>query len=50
MVTGGPGRTVQIDESKFGKNKYGTGRPVKGGWLFGGAEEGSTDCFAEVSF
>jgi hypothetical protein len=35
---GGPGVEVQIDESKFGKCKYGRGHPVMGTWVFGGVE------------
>ena len=35
---GGPGIEVQIDESKFGKCKYGRGRKVQGTWVFGGVE------------
>jgi transposase-like protein len=35
---GGPNRTVEIDESKFGKRKYNIGHPVKGMWVFGGVE------------
>ena len=36
---GGPGKTVQIDESKFGKRKYHRGHKVEGQWVFGGIEE-----------
>ena len=38
-IIGGPGLTVEIDESKFFKNKYGKGRAAidqKKGWVFGG--------------
>lgn len=38
---GGPGKTVQIDESKFGKRKYHRGHHVEGQWVFGGIEEDS---------
>ena len=33
---GGPGKRVQIDESKFGKRKYHRGHRVDGQWVFGG--------------
>ena len=35
---GGPGKTVEIDESKFGKRKYHRGKRVEGVWVFGGIE------------
>ena len=35
---GGPGIEVQIDESAFGKNKYGRGHYVDTKWVFGGVE------------
>ena len=30
---GGPGKTVQIDESKIGKRKYHRGHHVEGQWV-----------------
>jgi len=36
--TGGPGRIVEIDESKFGKQKFNRGKKVDGVWVFGGIE------------
>ena len=42
---GGPGKTVQIDESKIRKRKYHHGHHVEGQWVFGGIEEGSWRCF-----
>ena len=38
---GGEGKTVQIDESKFGKRKYHSGRPM----VFGGIKQDSRKCF-----
>ncbi|KAG2218628.1 hypothetical protein INT45_009760, partial [Circinella minor] len=35
---GGPGIIVEIDESKFGKWKYGIGGAVEGQWVLGGVE------------
>ena len=40
-MIGGPGKEVEIDESKFGKRKYNRGRAVDGHWVFGGMERGS---------
>ncbi|KAL5515970.1 hypothetical protein EMCRGX_G001225 [Ephydatia muelleri] len=44
-VVGGPGKEVEIDESKFGKRKYNRGRAVEGHWVFGGMERGSGESF-----
>mmetsp|Transcript_12445 Transcript_12445/g.11279 ORF Transcript_12445/g.11279 Transcript_12445/m.11279 type:complete len:340 (-) Transcript_12445:128-1147(-) len=35
---GGPGKIVEIDESKFGKRKYNKGKRVDGCWVFGAIE------------
>ena len=42
---GGPGRRVQIDESKIGERKYHRGHYVEGQWVFGGIDEESRECF-----
>ena len=45
---GGPGKTVQIDESKFGKRKKcknGRGHRVEGAWVFGGVEVGANELY-----
>ncbi|GFW45406.1 DDE_Tnp_IS1595 domain-containing protein [Trichonephila clavipes] len=42
---GGVNVIVEIDESKFGKMKYGKGKPVDGKWVFGGIERGTNRCF-----
>lgn len=44
---GGPGKVVEIDESKFGKRKYHKGRRKDGVWVFGGIERDSKECFLE---
>ncbi|CAK1597651.1 unnamed protein product [Parnassius mnemosyne] len=45
---GGPGKVVQIDESKFGKRKYNKGRHIEGHWVLGLIEDGSEDLRLEV--
>jgi len=45
---GGPDRTVEIDESKFGRRKYHRGHRVDGCWVFGGVEKESGRVFMEV--
>jgi len=47
---GGPGKIVEIDESKFGKRKHNRGRRVDGVWVFGGIERDSTEDFLCSSF
>ena len=41
---GRPGKTVESDESKFGKRKYYKGRK-DGVWVFGGTERDTKNCF-----
>ena len=48
IAIGGPGKIVEIDESKFGKRKYNRGRGVDGHWVFGGIERGTTKSFMIV--
>ena len=45
---GGPGKHVEIDESKFGKRKYNRGKRVENAWVFGGIERESKICFFQV--
>lgn len=45
---GGEGKTVEIDESKFGRRKYWRGHRVDGCWVFGGIERESGKIFMEV--
>lgn len=42
---GGPGKTVELDETKIGKRKYNRGKRVEGQWVFGGVERESGKCF-----
>jgi hypothetical protein len=45
VKVGGPNKTVEIDESKFGRRKYHRDHPVKGQWVFGGVERESGRTF-----
>ena len=38
-------KVAQIDEGKFGKQKYHRGHHVEGQWVFGGIESNSRNCF-----
>ncbi|KAF8784198.1 hypothetical protein HNY73_011573 [Argiope bruennichi] len=48
VTLGGPGKIVEIDESKFGKRKFNKGKMVEGAWVFGGVERYSNKCFMTV--
>jgi IS1 family transposase len=41
----GPGKTVEIDGSNFGKRKYHRGHHVQGQWIFGGVKRGTGRAF-----
>ena len=45
QAIGGPGKIVEIDESKFGKRKFHRGRVVEGQWVFGGICRGTREVF-----
>ncbi|EFN66882.1 hypothetical protein EAG_09151, partial [Camponotus floridanus] len=47
-LIGGPGKIVQIDESKFGRRKYQSGRVIEGHWLLGMIEDESEDFRLEM--
>lgn len=42
---GGPGKIVEIDETKIGHQKYNRSRIITGHWLFGGIERDSIKYF-----
>ena len=42
---GGRGKTVEIDESKFGKMKYHRGHAIEGKWVFGAICQETKTCF-----
>jgi hypothetical protein len=41
----GSNKTVEIDDSQFGRRKYHRGHRVKGQWVFGGVQQGSGRTF-----
>ena len=45
---GGPNTIVEIDEAKFGKQKYNRGRLVQGTWLAGGIQRHTDNCFLAI--
>ena len=45
QVLGCPGVVVEIDEAKFGKQKFNTDGVIDATWVFGGFERGSKNCF-----
>ncbi|XP_035224960.1 uncharacterized protein LOC118197546 [Stegodyphus dumicola] len=48
VMLGGEGVIVEIDESKFGKQKYHRGKRVEGRWVFGLVERGTDKCVFRV--
>ena len=44
-IIGGKRTEVDIDESKFGRQKYNRGRLVEGQWVFGGVERTMGNAF-----
>lgn len=52
-IIGGPGCTVEIDETMAVKRKYDRGRALAAGWLFGGIErrhDGQFNCFIRLVY
>jgi hypothetical protein len=50
LQLGGPGVIVEMDESKFGKQKYNQGHQVEGNWVWGCIEHlvdsNTSNCYA----
>ena len=42
---GGDGHIFEVDESKFGKRKFNSGRRVVGKWVLGGVSRTTGECF-----
>ena len=42
---GGPNKTVDVNDSKFGRRKYNRGNKMKGQWVFGGDQRKSGKTF-----
>ncbi len=47
QMIGGPGKTVQIDESQFSRRKNHSGRILPNQWVFGGIESDTNNAFME---
>ena len=45
VPNGGPGKIVEIYESKFGKRKYHRGHHIEGQWVLDGVERDTGACF-----
>ena len=45
VVIGGPGRTVEVDESLFSRRKNHQGRQLPEQWVFGGIDRLTRECF-----